>query len=302
MNIYNNAGDTTGRSKSKCSYCRAEGHNATQCPRVAEDYAYFTKSPPVIPIGVSTTTQTCHWFAQPRYWGEWFTKCKDAHAKQVTAKKRASSSPTRSARSAPKCGFCGSKDHNRRNCQAMDKYVLDAIEANRNWRRAFYQKFVTELGISEGALLNLKEKDGYWKSDKPDKELIGVVTSVNWDELSLFCSTKDDVSRYCYRDSQYKQNLVVTVQIGNETKTVSFGEAGIGQGIGSPAHNKNLVKYSGNKWNAPSFVSVLSPSESPIGEEWIEEGHAKAMAFLTKKRSQEKLDGEDVTALIKHWL
>jgi hypothetical protein len=47
---------------------------------------------------------------------------------------------------------------------------------------------------------------------------------------------------------------------------------------------------------------VLSPSESPIGEEWIEEGHAKAMAFLTKKRSQEKLDGEDVTALIKHWL
>ena len=299
MNIYNNAGDTTGRSKSKCSYCRAEGHNATQCPRVAEDYAYFTKSPPVIPIGVSTTTQTCHWFAQPRYWGEWFTKCGDAHAKQVTAKKRASSSSTRSARSAPKCGFCGSKNHNRRNCQAMDKYVLDAIEANRNWRRAFYQKFVTELGISEGALLNLKERQGYG-SNVDTKEFIGVVTSVNWDELSLFCSTNNDPSRYCYRDSQYKQHLVVTVQIGNETKSVSFGEEGFGFVTGNT--KKNLVKYSGNRWNAPEFVSVLSPSETPVGEEWINEGHAKAMAFLTKKRSQEKLDGEDVTALIKHWL
>jgi len=299
MNIYNNDGRTTGRSKSKCSYCRAEGHNATQCPRVAEDYAYFTKSPPVIPIGVSTTTQTCHWFAQPRYWGEWFTKCKDAHAKQVTAKKRASS-PTRSARSAPKCGFCGDETHNRRNCQAMDKYVLDAIEANRNWRRAFYQKFVTELGISEGALLNIKQRGNYYGSDGEDKEFIGVVTSVNWDELSLFCSTKDDVSRYCYRDSQYKQNLIVTVQIDNETKQVSFGDAGFGIVIGNT--NKNLVKYSGNRWNSPQFVSVLSPSETPIGEEWIAEGHAKAMAFLTKKRSQAKLDDEEVTALIKHWL
>ena len=301
MNIYNNDGKSTGRSKATCSYCRNPDHNATNCPRVAEDYAYFKQTPPVIPMH-SKTLQTNRWFGTPRYWGEWYEKCKNAHEKQIRAKAKASQSPTRSARAKPKCGFCGSLEHNRRNCQAMDKYVLDAIEANRNWRRAFYQKFVTEFGISEGALLNLKEKSGYWKSDTPDKEIIGVVTSVNWDELSLFCSTADDASRYCYRDSQYKQNLVVTVQIGNETKTISFGEAGFGQGIGSPAHNKNLVKYTGNKWNAPVFISVLSPSETPIGEEWINEGHAKAMAFLTKKRSEAKLDEEDVTALIKHWL
>ncbi len=201
MNIYNNDGQNVNRSKSKCSYCRAEGHNATQCPRVAEDYAYFTKSPPVIPIGISTTPKTCHWFAQPRYWGEWYNKCSEAYAKQVAAQKRALSSPTGSTRAAPKCGFCGSVHHNRRNCDVMDKYVLDAIEANQNWRRSFYEVFVKQMGISEGALINVKTKQGY---NNPDKETIAVVTAVNWDELSLFCASHHS-GRYHWRDENYKQ-------------------------------------------------------------------------------------------------
>jgi hypothetical protein len=301
MNIYNNDGKSSHRRASTCSYCGNPEHNATNCPRVAEDYAYFTKSDPVIPIGISTTTKTRQWYAQPRYWGEWYQKCLDAHAKQVAAKKKASSSRTGSARSRPKCGFCGSKAHNRRNCDAMDRYTADAIEANRNWRRAFYKKFVEEMGISEGALLNLKAKRGY---NKDDEDVIGVVTNVNWDELSLFCAAHD-TGRYCYRDDQYVQNLKVTVQIGNETSVqlVSFGDQGIEYHMPRTNTKKNLVKYSASRysWGNPSFASVLSPSETPLGDEWIEEGHAKAMAFLTKKRSEAKLDEAKVTDLINKW-
>ena len=299
MNIFNNNGNTTGRSKSSCSYCRAKEHNATNCPRVAEDYVYFTKSPPVIPLH-STTLKTNHWYGTPKYWGEWYTKCKDAHAKQVTAKKRGSSR-TGSARSAPKCGFCGSKAHNRRNCNKMDRYTAHAVEANRNWRRAFYKKFVEEMGISEGALLNLREKQGYYAKEDA-KEYIGVVTAVNWDELSMFCASTEAGERYNYRDDAYQQKLVVTVQVGNETFQVNFGDKGFNVTIGNT--EKNLVRYSGGRysWNAPQFVSVLSPSETPIGDEWIEEGHAKAMAFLTKKRSEAKLDEAKVTELINKWL
>jgi hypothetical protein len=47
---------------------------------------------------------------------------------------------------------------------------------------------------------------------------------------------------------------------------------------------------------------VLSPSKTPLGAEWIEEGHAKAMEFLTKKRSQERLYEEGVTDLIQLWI
>ena len=298
MNIYNNDGKTSYRSKSKCSYCRAEGHNATQCPRVAEDYAYFSQSPPVIPIGITKSTKTCGWYSNPKYWGEWYNNCMNAHAKQIAAQVKASNSRTGVSRAAPKCGFCGSVNHNRRNCSAMDSYTANAIQANRNWRRAFYKKFVEELGISEGALLNLKERQAY--GSKQSAEYIGVVTAVNWDALSLFCASPTASGRYYYRDDAYRQLLVVTVQVGNETFGVYFGE----DGLETTLTHKNLVKYSGDRyrWNAPQFVSVLSRSETPIGEEWIEEGHAKAMEFLTKKRSEAKLDQAKVTELINQWL
>ena len=300
MNIYNNDGQSSYRRKSKCSYCRAEGHNATQCPRVAEDYAYFTKSPPVIPVGISKTPTTCSWFSNPKYWGEWYQKCLDAHEKQEVAKKKANSSRTGVARSAPKCGFCGSTSHNRRNCDVMERYNADAIEANRKWRRAFYDVFVKQMGLSEGALVNVAQRQGY---NTPDKEVIAVVTSVNWHELSLFCASSAVGGGYCYRDENYKQYLKVTVQIGNESHTLNFGD-GIDIRTDLTGSKKNLVKYSGQRygWGNPEFVSVLSPSETPIGEEWIEEGHAKAMEFLTKKRSKAKLHEASVTDLINLWL
>ena len=296
MNIYNNNGNTSHRSKSKCSYCRAEGHNATNCPRVAEDYAFFTMTPPVIPIGISATPNTCGWYKTPKYWGEWYTNCMNAHAKQEAAKKRVTAGR---ARSASKCGFCGSTNHNRRNCEEMDTYNTVAIEANRTWRTTFYDIFVEQLGISEGALLNLKEERGYGSNREVD-EFIGVVTHINWDELSLFCASQT-LDNYCYRDDAYRQQLKVTVQVGNETKVVSFGRSGLQ--VNHFGTTKNLVKYSGERytWNAPQFISVLSPSKTPLGEEWIEEGHARAMEFLTKKRSKAKLDAAGVTALIANW-
>ena len=299
MNIYNNSGNSSGRSKSKCSYCRAEGHNATQCPRVAEDYAYFTKSPPVIPIGVSKSPNTCTWYKNPKYWGEWYNNCMNAMAKQEQAKKNANAGRKRSK---SKCGFCGSTEHNRRHCEDMDAYNTDAIVANRNWRKMFHEVFVEQMGISEGALLNLKTEEGYG-NNRRTKEFIGVVTDVNWNELSLFCGSKTHSDSWDYRKDDYIQRLKVTVQIGNETKHVSFGQAGIGVRI-SNSLERNLVKYTGARysWNEPQFVSVLSPSKTPLGAEWIEEGHAKAMEFLTKKRSQETLYEQGVTDLIQLWV
>ena len=298
MNIYNNDGNTSTRSKSKCSYCRAEGHNATNCPRVAEDYAWFTQNPPVIPIGVSATTKTCHWYSNPKYWGEWYNNCKNAMAKQERAKKNAN---TGRKRSKSKCGFCGSTEHNRRHCEDMDAYNTDAIVANRNWRRVFYDTFVEQMGISEGALLNLKREEGYG-SNREEKEFIGIVTKINWEELSLFCASTQTGQSYCYRDNAYCQHLKVEVQVDNETMLVSFGRHGFD--VKDKKGLRNLVKYSAGRysWNAPQFVSVLSPSKTPLGDEWIEEGHAKAMEFLTKKRSAAKLDDAGATTLINHWL
>jgi hypothetical protein len=180
----------------------------------------------------------------------------------------------------------------------MTDYVDRAHKANQNWRRAFYKKFVDELGISEGALLTLGVKQGY---NEPLKEAMGIVTSVNWDELSLFCSTTSNGNRYCYRNADYVQNLMVECQVGNEKQTVTFDNEEIAAGSGTA--DKLIVKHSAGRhsWKSHQFVSVLSPSETPIGEEWIEEGHRKSLEFLVKKRSLEKLDSEGVTALIDLW-
>ena len=90
--------------------------------------------------------------------------------------------------------------------------------------------------------------------------------------------------------SAMKQNLFPSVE-------------GIGVRI-SNSLERNLVKHTGARysWDNPTFVSVLSRSETPLGAEWIEEGHAKAMEFLTKKRSQERLAEEGVTDLIQLWI
>ena len=205
--------------------------------------------------------------------------CMTAYAKQEQAKKRGNTTRTRSA---SKCGFCGSTNHNRRNCEEMDAYNTDAISANRNWRKMFHEVFVQQMGISEGALLNLRSEHGYG-NNRTVEEFIGVVTDVNWHELSLFCASIEQGNGWCYRKDDYVQRLQVKVQVGNETKLVSFGREGIGVRI-SNSLERNLVKHTGARysWDNPTFVSVLSRSETPLGAEWIEEGHAKAMEFLTK--------------------
>lgn len=286
MNIYNSKGKSN-RRKSTCGYCRAEGHNQTECPRVPEDYAFFTQSPPVIPIGISATPNTCSWYKNPKYWGDWYENCMTAHAKQEQAKKLDS---TGRVRSAPKCGFCGSTDHNRRNCQKMVAYIDKAHRANQNWRRAFYDRYVKELGLSEGALVDI---EGHQTWRYPAIKGIGIVTSINWDEISMFCSQPNR-----WVDGDYRQRLTIRVQLGEEKVVIE-------RDCRASGYDETLVNY----WGSNSFsdrganlMSVLSPSDTPLGEEWIEEGHRKSLEFLTKKRSLEKLDDDGVTAWINKWL
>ncbi len=296
MNIYNNKGKST-RSAPSCSYCADKNHNVSNCPRVAEDYAWFSKSPPVIPLGVSKTTNTCHWYKTPKYWGDWYNNCMNAYDKQQQAKKKASLPPTRRPRSAPKCGFCGSTKHKRPRCIDMSDYLDRAHKANQNWRRAFHQTFVDELGISEGALLTIKKTQGY--GNEQPEEVIGVVTSINWDELSMFCS--EAVSSRGHSKMQYKQKLKVKVLVDGEEYYVFFGYNGINtvyQGV-----DKKLVSYSQctRGWSTLYFDSVIARSEACKGAEWIEEGHRKSLEFLVKKCSLATLDNDGVTDLINDW-
>jgi hypothetical protein len=176
----------------------------------------------------------------------------------------------------------------------MVAYIDKAHKANQNWRRAFYNKYVKELGLSEGALVNVKARAS-WNSVEVDG--VGVITSINWDEISMFCSRP-----HYWMSRDYRQNFTVRVRVGEEDYLLADDFSHIIDDSIVDRNNWGSTVWRAYGNYAVNLVEVLSPSSTPLDEEWIEEGHRKSLEFLTKKRSLEKLDSDGVTDWINKWL
>ena len=164
-----------------CSYCGSSDHIVTSCLHAEHDWLKWSKHQ--VPIMSSSTNRYYQWYTGD--YTKWYKNAQSAYAKielfrQREKQKAAGTTPRR--RAAPKCGFCGDPNHNRRNCTEMQQVIADAQQANRNWRRAFYKALVGGLGISEGAAVKGTVKTGY-RSEV--EAVIGLVTSVNWSKVSF---------------------------------------------------------------------------------------------------------------------
>ena len=42
-------------------------------------------------------------------------------------------------------------------------------------------------------------------------------------------------------------------------------------------------------WRNPTFKSVMSPTETPLSEEWLTQGQVECVEFITKKYSLKRL-------------
>ena len=310
MQIYNNKDSNTrsnGKSKRNCSYCGNPDHVVTDCPHAVNDWAYFQryeiplKQPNHWTIKAYTNwngVKVDHWYRSPREWGKWFEACETAIGKISRAKIRAKNKQAGNKR-ASKCGFCGSTDHNRRQCPAMDQFKQRLLEANKQWRQRFYDKLVGELGLSVGAVVNVKVQTRW---NEPAEEKIGIVESINWDQLSMFCYTlQENGWRNRVRD-EFRQPLEVMVNVEGQSRKLKFG----GSKTNSYGHTEyilkdsfgTLVDYWGWSRDEATFVSTIARSETPLDEEWVNQGHEDAMDFLIKKYSMEKLKGWGVKTLL----
>jgi len=310
MQIYNNQDSNTksnGRPKRSCSYCSDTEHVVTDCPNAVNDWAYFQRFE--IPLKqanhwtINARTgwngvKVDHWYRQPREWGKWFIECEKAMDKINKAKAKAKVKAS-GKRTASKCGFCGSTDHNRRQCPAMDQFKRRLLEANQQWRQRFYDKLVGDLGLSVGAVVNVKVPTRW---NEPAEEKIGIVESINWDQLSMFCYTlQENGWRQRLRD-EFRQPLEVMVNVDGTSRKLKFG----GSKTNSYGHTEYileddfgiLVDYWGWSRSEATFVSTIARSETPLDEEWVNEGHEDAMDFLIKKYSMEKLKGWGVQDLL----
>jgi len=308
MQIYNQQQQNkqTGKSSRSCSYCNSYEHIVTDCDKAENDWAHFSKFqiPLIDPNNWVHTPQTRinyqgipvaynHWFAEPSQWGAWYVQCEKAVDKIRAARLREQQKANAKSkgRKATKCGFCGDDDHNRRDCSKMEDFKNRLIKANQIWRQRFYDKMVKDLGISVGAMVKVRKNNGW---NNPETEEIGLVSSINFDQLSLFCFSGDNLSWRDRIDSKFLQHCKIDIIVGHQTLQLDWG------GTLSDSHGGLVNAFVGSYYrNRATFLNVIAKSQTPLDSEWVEQGHENAIEFVLKKYSLEKLKQWNVIKLLE---
>lgn len=280
MQIFENK---SNRSRSRCSYCRDEGHVATACPQVEKDWAYWKDF--IVPPESAQLISGYRYYQRrnPDSWGKWYDQCKMLWDKQILAKAMANQpKPKRKASAPKKCGFCGEAGHSRRNCNKMKTFLADAHKANENWRRAAYDLLVKKLGLSVGAAVKVKY-DSY--GTQRGQEKVALVSSINWDKLNVTCANG--------RWGDYTQGLSIGVLIDGRQQRMGFHHELMNNTL-NPTF-QSLEGYA--SWQ---YVSSIAPAPQPLDESWVTD-YKDAFEYLAKKRTYKRLDDESVIKLIDYW-
>ena len=292
MQIFEKRNDAY-RTTQRCGYCRQEGHNQYNCPEVAKDWAFWKD----YKIPVNTRMGWYMSRNNPKYWGEWYTKCKEVYEEQQRRKKN----PKTIKRAASKCGFCGSYEHNRRNCPEMKSFLQKCYKANENWRREAYKEIVVKHGISVGAAFEVKKRDG-WGSNAEIVSEVALITKVNFDSLNVMAAK---TGYYDGHTNPYECGISVSALINGQEKSIKvhtdYRSAGSGWESDLLRLNSNIVvRDSSGYYGTWSLSKLLSRSEHPLNEKWVTD-YKDAFVLLLKKRSMSQLEKDDIVPLIEKW-
>tara|TARA_R100000008_G_scaffold49794_1_gene29712 strand:+ start:434 stop:1327 length:894 start_codon:yes stop_codon:yes gene_type:complete len=292
MRIFENKEQSPyGRRAPACSYCRVRGHNVNECPNVKDDFQLWENYK--VPIN-SPTAKTCTWFKNPKYWGEWYTKCSEAYHKQEAFKARQEKKKTSGKKSVVRhCGFCGETDHTRRNCKTKDSFLQECYEANENWRRAAYQHLVKDLGLSVGAIIKVKECTYYGQSEA--KERIATISSINWDSLNI-CTGRE----WGWDNGWIAQGLQIQAILDGKKINIQEQSKDGHSGQGNITQDKSVIANLVRGYSSFKFVGLLSRSPHELSEEWVT-SYKQAFDYLVKKKSLEKLQEVGFTQLVDKW-
>ena len=293
-----------GRKQRKaCSYCREEGHNKNDCPHALDDWNNGWKD---FKVPLTTTRTKVTYYRSPRYWGEWYTKCKELVEHQAHLEQQGKNKKKRQHKllKDKRCGFCGEKGHTRRTCELKKNFLDDCYKANENWRKAAYDYLVNRKGISVGAIIKVRT-GGYYGNTWVDK--IATIKSINWHGINLFCSSSDINSSW---GNELKASLEIHVIVDGEVRKLSqYHYRGWGEkDKAAPkkmtdgkvfAHECLANGYGGQH----QFVSVLSRAKKEItpDEAWVSESYKEAFEYLAKKRSHEKIKNLGGIGVIEVW-
>ena len=304
MQVYNESQKqkSSNTSTRRCGYCGERGHVQSACPHAESDWQYWQRHE--VPLknpncwAVNNGSNYGRWYSSPSEGGKWYVACKKAVEKIENARSRGATSTTRAL---PTCGFCGSVHHNRRNCPEMTKMLDRFVDANKDWRRRFYDRFVADMGLSVGAVVKCKVPAGW---QKPPEEKIGVITGVNWEQLSMFCYASLDGNNWSARlHEKFRQQLLVEVAIEGKTQHLKFevpNPRDPSRSSEALCDDDGIIADNfGYRYHSPTYISTVARSETPLDEEWVEQAHRKSLQFLVKKYSFERLHQWNVMRLLE---
>ena len=170
-----------------------------------------------------------------------------------------------------------------------------AKRANQAIRRHVYDLLVTEHGLGVGALIEPMRRAYDYTTREYGNVSVGVctVTSINWDKISVTSDINNSLAGGLPRLDWELQTPVIIEWI---TPDGSKGrnEIDIGKPIvGSPDTNQ---------WGSKTFINrVISPSPTPLDEEWVKNARQDAFDWLSKKRNLEWLTNKSVVGLVDLW-
>ena len=289
MHIHENQ-NNSNKSKATCGYCRTEGHNQYQCPHVKGDWENFlsrleipkdTEGRP-IKRGYNYVS----WHSQSfdplttdiisNSLSSWFRNCRKAYLVQKERgfdfDYRKNSKKGTINRS---CGFCGSKDHTRRNCSKMEQFLKDCSSANENWRRAAYKELVEIGGLSVGACVKVEYDNSNWQN-REKIQGTGIITNINWETVNVFTGM-DTLSSFAHSP------LEVTVLVNGVKKRIGC--------LSDQFHTigKNgLINSFWRGHGACTLLGFVTNSPTPLPSEWVT-SYKESFKTLVKKRNYNEL-------------
>ena len=209
--------NTRNTKQQSCSFCGNTEHQVIKCELVPLVWKQLEQGN--VPLSILKAIPDCDpqfpvgdWRKNSSYhrnrlanhysiganWGELYKLTEKCYEKWEKAQKKTSRKGINSFQK--ECGFCGSKDHTRRNCTELQGYEKSLKIANRNFRKWFYQEYVEKQGLSTGCIVEMDithsdSNSGYYSGLTHKTNVKTIVSAINWDRINLFSLITDPSSK-----------------------------------------------------------------------------------------------------------
>lgn len=335
-----------------CSFCGSGEHQVTKCEFVPLIWKQLEQGN--VPLGILKGVPDCDpqfpigdWRRNSSYhknrlanhyvhganWGELYKLTEKSYEKWEKAQKKTSRKGSNSFEKL--CGFCGSNDHNRRNCNELQGYEKSLKIANRNFRKWFYQEYVVKQGLSTGCIveMDITHNDGSYNGKTDRTNVKSIVSAINWDRINLFSlmpnpSSKINWSTKVGNSGRDKLENILTfitspilLKIPDNAFTASSiavsRRTDISNNIGinlfrdmssTLTYQKTVFAYNEQtpltNWQTGveniGSIKVIQKAPQNLGSEWVD-GYADEMAVIFKKFNKAELDFLGILQHIKEW-